>query len=286
MNTSAIGIDWYSFTFVPLVGHKVNEMSSFEVVTSKMIEILGNELYESLFCYGSWNVANGRKPYAVATKRSEDNMTIYYGKQEHVLVELSGETCGELESNGLLLPLVLKTYERATRLDIAIDFEKNSTNVSELLACFGSQRTTARGFVESKSGKTAYIGSQKSDRYVRVYEYYEPHPRAGIPRIEFVTRKKNIPQIGAYIAAYGVAYATQMIMNSYDWKGISVENTNEKMPVTRVKRENQNTVSWLIRQAAPAFRRLVQDGTIENPQEFIMTYFMTDDREYKQERMF
>lgn len=73
---------------------------------------------------------------------------------------------------------------RVTRLDIARDFATD-LYPDALLPYIAGGRGRTSGLITSDTGQTASFGSRSSDKYLRVYRYNPPHPRAGTLRFEW-----------------------------------------------------------------------------------------------------
>ena len=282
-DAAGIAIDWYSFTVFCPDARTATPNDPLTSVAKCMAKAFGQDIADTILAEGDWTEGIGRRPYPYSYKRSEDNMTIYYGAQDYVLCEMSGKTCSHYEKQFSLSALLLATKHNATRLDVAIDTKPEIGNAETIASWCHYKRSKSRGTQISGTGSTFYIGSKTSDRFVRVYEYNKPNPRAGKPRIEFVLRKQNAEYCINSIAANGIAFAAQGLLNTFEFKGIRVMEHDETIAAARKDRKDSKTLTWILTQCAPAIKRLIANGTIEDPQQFFDEHMMPDE---KQERMF
>lgn len=270
-------VDWISFTF-PVEGYIWDKVTGHAAGLDRALQnYLGDTWSIMRETMGQWEQSGGRAPYA-ASYRSDVGMTLYYHPAlDNALVEISGRGCDWLRTVGLERPVLHRARERVTRADLAVDIE-TATMPTEFASFAVSERFKALGIQQSDTGETCYIGSRKSERYCRVYRYFKPHPRSQYLRIEFVHRKRNARM-----------FVNQAINSGYDWRGLangggevygfSHEDWNLSGDVIPLQswtpeRHAGKTVSWLVSQVAPAFRRLVRDGVIDNPEAFVSEHFL------------
>jgi len=135
---------------------------------------------------------------------SNQNLRLLWNKgQDWSSLQITGTGCK-------LLPVSFlhDWCDRVTRCDVAWDgLLHHPSHYAELNA---DART--KSYYTSDTGSTLYIGSRKSDSFVRIYQYNEPHERAGITRCEAEFKRKNAssvsravldgkaPQIAAFVA--------------------------------------------------------------------------------------
>jgi DNA relaxase NicK len=216
--------------------------------------------------------AAARRPYGVAW-RYED-IRLYTGVRiNHALIEASGQACGILREQGLLDTLLNDVKERVTRVDIAFDILGVSPD--EIIEKGYSDVFRTHSRIASDTGVTHYVGSQKSERYARVYRYADPHPRANLCRIELVHKKRYAKIVANEIAQNGLMQTGVGALAAYKFQHDAVPKTEDNVLATvAIVKGSQKTLRWLLVQVAPAFKRLVADGTISDPDEFIRKYFV------------
>lgn len=230
---------------------------------------------------GNWEKnEHSRAPYTDAWSLADCGITLFASPTlTHCCVEISGQGCEKLISQGLLDQVLQQVNSRVTRVDLACDIETD-VDPEEFTAKRAHERMMAGGHQFSKTGKTVYIGSQKSDRYARVYRYNPPHPRSNLLRIEHVFRKAYAKRVAYEITAGGIDSVVSAAGSAFGWLH-DVWNTggggSADLSIVKEKRATGKTVFWLVNSCAPAFKRLCEDGTIIDPKEFLETYFLAAD---------
>lgn len=269
-------IDWLTFTITPQYIDGTHEGYS-NALQGGLTDLFGELLANSAFG-GKWErKERSRAPYTDAWQLPGAGITLFSSQNlTHACVEISGQGCEKLIEIDALNEVLTKCNERVTRIDIATDIETN-VMPTEFVSFASHERMRASGYQKSETGETCYIGSQKSDRYARIYRYFAPHPRANLLRIECVFRRKYAKVVSAACIndgteavsnSAGVAFG----FNHPTWKPSSAETAD--ISIVAAERKMGKTVHWLVKSCAPAFRRLVQDGTIRNPKQFLEDYFM------------
>lgn len=278
-------VDWYSFTLS--FDHDVEQQDGWSLERNAFDTMI--DFMPRLFAFlmgkvtknGGWEVAEVvRRPYNIGV--TYKGVSLYWSKSEnvnHILFEASGQGCETLRSMALLDDIIIQTGDKCSRIDLAIDIE-TETKPSQFEKEITSGRFKARGYQTSDTGDTVYIGSRKSERYCRVYRYNPPHPRAKYLRTEFVFRKQNaklfcqqFENSGGNLNALALGAGNVYGFEHQDWdlRGEEIE----LMSYTPERRQGK-TVRWLLTQVAPAFHKLVEDGVIENPVEFLAEHFLKD----------
>ena len=227
---------------------------------------------------GEWSKQeHSRAPYVDAWKLREGTIALYaHPHLTHCCVEISGQGCEWLIERGLLEAVLSAARSRITRIDLAVDI-KTQTRPLEFVKQTTSKRTKSNGYQISGSGETCYVGSQKSDRYARVYRYAKPHPRSDLLRIETVFRREVARTVARSIIQHGAAKVAASVGEHFGWchADWNMEITGDiDLRMATAERNGGKTVYWLVNSVAPAFRRLVDDGTIRDPDEFIRRYFL------------
>lgn len=268
-------IDWLTFTFTPNYSEGVDE-GYHSALSSGLNDLFGVQLTSQAFG-GNWGLkAHGRAPYTDAWQLGDSGITLFASPNlTHACVELSGAGCEHLINLGALNEVLTKCCERVTRIDIATDIETLTTPI-EFTTKLNHERMRSCGYQKSESGETCYIGSQKSDRYARVYRYNAPHPRSHLLRIEHVFRRQYAKSVAlacvnANVESIETAAGRIFGWNHLLWKPSDVEYVD--ISITSAERKANGTIFWLIKSCAPAFKRLCADGTIRDPQQFFNSYF-------------
>jgi DNA relaxase NicK len=267
-------VDWLSFTLP--IEPTTNDLEA----SNRSLAALRDYVAPfAEWCYQQDTKATtARRPYCNAIRWGD--ATLYSGIGiDHCLTEVSGKGCESLRAEGLLEGL-LKTVESAvTRIDIAYDIL--GITPDEIVAEGYSDRFRTHSRISSDTGVTHYVGSVKSERYCRVYRYAPPHPRSNLTRIEVVHRKRYAKILLAAINDTGLNEAGLAALSSYGFKHEAIpKSAGDILATVAIIKGNQKTLRWIIAQVAPAFKRLVKDGTITNPDKFLHDYFLASSQEY------
>jgi len=279
-------IDWLTFTMTMQYGAVTGVASDFAeeyalAIEQTFLTTFGAGLVAKAFG-GKWDKnEKSRAPYTDAWKLGNGDITLFASPTlTHCCVEISGKGCETLISQGTMEQILLHAKDRVTRIDIASDI-KTDCRPSDFVSQTSHKRMTASGYQNSTSGETCYVGSQKSDRYARVYRYNEPHPRAHLLRIECVFRRDYAKKVAAECLASGVEGVASAAGEAFGWahpiwKACDSEGVD--ISIVAAERNAGKSVYWLVHSVAPAFRRLCESGVITNPEEFITRYFLSSDK--------
>lgn len=269
-------VDWLTFTMKPRYGTRGDYE---EALQNAFIDKFGVELTKQVFG-GAWMVRErSRAPYADAWTMPEAGITLFAGLTiPHCCIEISGEGCERLIRDNLMQAVLDIVAENCTRIDIACDIATDVTPIA-FTENTAHERMRASGYQRSETGETCYVGSMKSDRYARVYRYFEPHPRSKLLRVEHVFRKEYARSV-ARASAQDIDAVANSAGKAFGWKH-QVWDTGKSgdidISVNSKGRTQNNTLSWIVKSCAPAVRRLITDGTIVNPDEFFTRYFLPED---------
>lgn len=189
-----------------------------------------------------------------------DNRIVAYAT-----VEFTGSDCDDVVEPVLFE--VLRHASNISRLDIAIDIETDMTP-REYTGRGYDARFTTKETISSSTGETVYIGSRKSDRYVRVYRYTGPeHPRSHLLRIEFVLKDEYATGAAGALTRENEPETVESIARGLIMAyGLSTEPLEDFMrgTATAVKVPRKNTSdlnrwAWLVKQVKPALMELEPD---------------------------
>lgn len=262
-------IDWVSFT-IPENGnwrpHETDAKVSHALTVAALTNIIP-------YSPTTWKRLGGRAPYNVSW--NANGITLFAGKPDTVLIEIAGQGCEALGLSTLRRTLC-GFASRVTRIDLAADM-LCSTSPATFVEYAVAKHIQSKGHVVSPAGETVYLGSRKSERYARIYRYSAPHPRHMYLRCEMVFRGDYARAVAKFVCENGLEAAIKAYGEVWGWKHPSWSPESlESRPAAKpdMKRSGHKTVRWLIAQAAPAFKKCVQDGVIEDAHEFISQYFM------------
>jgi len=258
------------------MGEGSGTASLFEAIEVSCERNLGEALCTDLFS-NLQPLGYGRAPYAEGFSDRSHGFTIWAGSAlPHFCIEISGQGCGYLYQLVEIDYMLMRGAEFLSRIDVAIDLEWDL--IPEKFAERregGRARTHAN--MKSQNGDTVYIGSMHSEHYCRVYRYAEPHPRAHLLRVEFVNRRQRAKVVGGQILLYGIESVARAMWEEAGFTD-SIDSWTKVEPsdlsTFRPERNIGGTMRWLITQCAPAFKRLVQEGFISNPEQFLQSYFL------------
>jgi len=269
-------VDWLSFT-LPVQGSDGDLEDFASSVMHTLYSNLGKEIFENVFNTEWVERSRGRAPYSYSHDVGTTGVVVFTNPKRHeLLVEISGGSCERLREVGLLNQTIGAIQTSVTRLDLAVDIE-TGTFPHEFAPETNYPATYSYSKLSSQSGETVYLGSQHSEKFVRIYRYKAPHPRHRLLRVEFVFRRKVARTVCGEILVQGEKAVAK-------WAGKKVkilhpdwnldDNHEEFFVFERPEREAGKTTYWLIQSVAPAFKRLVREGIITKPLEFLNTYFM------------
>lgn len=251
-----------------------------QALTYALQDTFGYELATEAFGEQWTKQERGRAPYKDSWRLGDRGITLFASPElPHCCIEISGAGCEHLIAENVLNDVLQCVMERVTRIDIASDIETTVTP-AQFVAQTHHDRMRAGGSQRSETGETEYVGSQKSDRYARVYRYAEPHPRAHLLRIEHVFRRDYAKVVAARViqetAQSVVAAAGEAFGWSHEVWNVDASEVAD-ISIVGEQRKANNTVFWLIKSCAPAFKRLVSEGEIRDPEAFLRTYFIGQD---------
>jgi len=272
-------VDWLSFT-LPVIGSDGDLEGFASNVVDTIYSHLGEEIFENVFNKQWIERSGGRAPYSYSHDVGTTGVVVFTNpKRRELLVEIGGQGCEYIRSQLLLHETIGAIQATVTRLDMAVDIE-TETLPNQFVPEANYPATFSYSKLSSQSGETVYLGSQHSEKFIRIYRYKAPHPRHKLLRVEFVFRRKVARAVCGEMLIQGekavAAWAGEKAKLLHPaW---NLEDDHEKFFVyDRPEREAGKTTYWLIQSVAPAFKRLVREGIITDPLEFLQTYFMPEE---------
>jgi len=275
-------VDWLTFT-IPMIYFGDGANAYADAVSNGFEDMFGLEMRAEVFG-GDWEKQErSRAPYSDAWVQSEGGVTLFASPNlTHACIEISGKGCERLITNGNLQKILDSCKERVTRIDIACDIETD-LKPSDFVKETSHERMRTSGQVISDTGETCYVGSQKSERYARVYRYNKPHPRSHLLRVEHVFRKDYAKRVAEALTVSDIDALSRSAGLAFGWAHSAWDTTIIDSPdisITKERGSAGNTVFWLVNSVAPAFKRLCETGAISDPEAFIRTYFLGEDNTY------
>lgn len=255
-------IDWLSFTLKTQLEPKTAKQLYLDARQKLKEQDNGTE--QIFFDGQGYEPATSRSPYRVAIARADNGSRIYGSSHtETILFELTGRGCEPFRKAEGGRAIIGSLHERITRIDIAVDI-RSTVTPTDFANARSHDRFRSLGFIRSPTGETVYVGSAKSDRFCRVYRYNPPHPRADLLRVEYVFRRglardaalqyASKEDIGKYTAQLGNTFG----FNHQSWQPGT--ETDERLRVPILMRDDADTVYWLYHQVAPAIKRMMETG--------------------------
>jgi len=232
-------------------------------------QILPVEFRHSEFIEKQYSIIS-RVPYKGGVHHKTYSYSYFYGGQTTVLLEFSALSLIQFDFMGYMSELYSGgvggtgiKFNKVTRLDIAQDYDTDISPFDAVVQWTINPKVKTKGISNSRTGSTFYIGSRDSDRIVRVYRYFEPHPRAKTLRCEIQFNKgvagkvaeqlvlKTATVLDAYARAMNTTFVTPPLANS------------DRAVVTQATdRQKGTTVAWFYSQVVPALAKLIDSGEL------------------------
>jgi hypothetical protein len=258
-------IDYYSFT-IP-TNHTFEGINDY--VTDSIIQSftsLSTRLQVFNWTHADFKVEKAKGFYTYRLRHESTGLALSVGHiNAHILVEFSGKTCDNFSSIDELIPIVQKTSNRATRIDIACDFKCMVSPVD-----FAEQRNKKRWkfapYYPSASGETVYIGSRSGERMGRVYRYNEPHPRAHLLRCECEYKGDAAKALAGRLNIVNeeVAFAEASAPFGFTHPIYTDRvKSADKLAYRKNSEKNKSTVVWLWGTVLSSLAKAVRDDVVD-----------------------
>lgn len=270
----SVHIDWLTL----VVYRQVREEDGVFSAYKSTCEALADRLPTFTSIFGdplTWAIVKPRPPYSFA-RRSEDatRMLMVHPLSAHSTLEVSGQYCQRIAAD---LPAVFEAFAGSfSRVDLAVDMTC-ATRPTEFCSDLGETTVRTRSFMESATGETVYLGSRSSDRFVRVYRYFPPHPRAHLLRAEFQLKHAYANCLARYIS--DGRSLEELAAGQGDHFGFQHAAWALRAEPVHLKvashAQSGATVAWLNRTVAPLLRRLYRESKLD-PEAWFAEYVMKD----------
>jgi len=247
-----VGIDWLAATLpTPLSGDSTRGLRYW---ATNMFDIPSR----------AWLPEQGRWGYPYSLRDPDSGITVFYGGTPEMGVHyvLPGAACqrGHAER---ILGLAYVQWHKFSRLDIAWDI-RDGLLVADLAAAAqrGALVTDARGWalLTGTSGSTLYIGSRKSERYLRCYDKRAEQGLTTGPawtRLELECKGDRANAIAGALVAHGLNIIPDIIAAYASFP--EVEPWRRAYEAVRIgatldptRRKLRDTERWLVDVVAPA----------------------------------
>lgn len=259
-----VKVDWFSFT-VPLASGTDDQSPDTLAFMRDTIQNASNWHFSAVFHNGDWELQSAGGFYSVRMVDRFSGMRYAWGKvNNHIYVELPGKCCATLQEQGVLENIMFLHQAKCSRIDIAGDWE---TELTPRNTIGNSYQEGRRAFSEIRSpeGLTVYVGSRKSDRFMRVYRYSKPHPRSQYLRFEHENKGDVAKTVCANILEKGLQETFGNAQNSYHWDLQQVSELScvqGKIRSHRNHTESASTLLWLLETVAPSLAHSHDEGII------------------------
>jgi len=252
----AVKIDYISLCSAALM-HPVQASSEVDAYPSAVaaLSLEGVGLKRFVMLPGhTWSFGAGRKAYPRSVRSASGAVLFYGAAAQPPLLELGGSACDALRLAGEQDTLVYNHWERFTRIDLAGDLE-SEISPEAFLAYGRSPRHKADGHDDSATGSTRYVGSPTSDRRLKVYRYYPPHPRSRFLRVEITLRRDLAKSAAAALADVPGSQVWQAACEPFSLKAPQWRLPSGSLrlqPTMKSEPTAASRLRWLIKQIKPA----------------------------------
>lgn len=262
-----VKIDYLSFTskefhYVPQSAVEAHFVVAYEAARAwrDLCDNSSNALVTS-----AWRHCAARSGYTRAARHSSGARYFAGHASAAPLIELPGAACDQLRAFDRLAQLVSDHCDSVTRLDLAGDLVCD-LSPAEFVAAGYSSRIRTRSSVVSATGSTEYLGSPKSDRFVRVYRYAEPHPRSDALRVEVVLRRELSKSAAQVLLSSPVDQVWRSALSTLSFKSPSWGTASDvSLPRLTLPKEPTaaSRMRWLDKQIRPAALEAHRAGLID-----------------------
>ena len=269
-------VDWLTFTTT--TGIKTSPaLPSSLYPKSEAVKDALSALPSSFVSLLEFEMVRPRRPHEWAMQCTSTNTRIS-GRfsSPNVTVEVTGMGCDILAKTGQLTALAIGLAEKLSRIDIAVDV-KTSLKPPDVAQTFKNKNWKTRSEITSPKGHTCYIGAWSGDRFARVYRYNPPTPRWEYLRFEFVFKRRHARIVADYLGVGGWSKLLSAIGDIYGikhkvWRdGVKTVPGSSSLISWVRERKITNTLHWLQTVAMPSVVRLVEDGQIDDIDDWLRT---------------
>jgi DNA relaxase NicK len=217
-----------------------------------------------------WEKCAPPKGYSYAAKNEYGAIAACSGDRQGVILQWSGSALSMVDGMQIASLAIMNDW-RITRLDINADFFGFETTVEDYKQEFLYRQcnTIARKWNEEKSpneGHTMYIGSRKSENFMRIYNKTAETARftdvSDLPplwvRCELRLGDEHARSAFGMIEAAGLQNAIPMLLRGYaDFPNIEEYVNMAEFPITTRGKpaKDTNTVKWLFEGVIPTLIR-------------------------------
>jgi len=259
-------IDYYSFT-IPL--HEPMGKGMFDADKYLAIQVFYDTAKLSTFNNGvedNWETESARGFYQTRLRHSPTDVALSYGAiNSHIFVELAGKACANLDSQSLLIPLIERTWERATRIDFAVDI-KTEISPKTFIDQRSNKSFKSSGSKYSPTGGTEYLGGRSSERMARIYRYYSPHPRHEYLRVEAEYKGDAAKASAKHLIETSTEKAALDAHQPFGWLHVDWNTndiTQQRISYKTYRPDTASTLVWLYGDVVTALRKATKAGLLD-----------------------
>lgn len=265
MTTGHCKIDWLSFTVPARSPFTGFAKDTIDHVLSLVSLYVGYE-WPPVAWGHEWELEKGHRFYQHTIVYKESKIRLSFGDvNAHVYVEIGGQAQDFIRGRGGVEELLQKVGARASRIDLAIDWE-TETAVGDFIGDGYKSAYKTGGAVHSPDGDTVYVGSRKSERFARVYRYHEPHPRSRLLRAEVELKGDAAKAMCDIISQKGEVYGVLAAHNLIGWKSplwTDMKAEVTKFPSRPYDRSGNGFYRWLYTTVIPALVKANNEGYVD-----------------------
>lgn len=258
-------VDWLSFT-IPMPTPFAGGTDAIWEDAFKKIKLNIGDVWAPVFESGKWQLQNGRGAYRNARLNDQTKVRLSIGDvNADIYVEVSGQACQEIRRLGIFYDIFQEKAVRVCRIDLASDFECEYS-VWDIIDNGYKASIKSRADYRTVQGDTAYIGSRKSERMLRIYRYHEPHPRAKFLRFEVEIKGDTARAIAPRVTASSCSEVALAALKSFGLKhslpasACCEVSTLESHQYDKAKK---GRMRWIMTQVLPALFRAHREGDID-----------------------
>jgi DNA relaxase NicK len=258
-------VDWLAFT-IPLIAGTRDQSPDTLAFMQNAVHSFTNGLLRRFDEKSDLELQNASGFYSVRLVDTITTLRMSWGDiNSHVYVELPGTACQMVSEAGNMSSLIALVKDRCSRIDIAGDWECEH---EPRIVIGNAYETGRRSFsqIRSNEGLTIYVGSRKSDRFLRVYRYRSPHPRSKFLRFEHENKGDVAKTVCNSVLETGLEATFGAQQNSYKWDLLDVlglSKTTGKISSDRANKDDVSTLLWLLETVAPAIVKASKSGLID-----------------------
>lgn len=254
-------IDWLSISLPYNYLFRVDETGKFTIMEETKNPRL-KPLTDWLNTFDDWEVGQGRKVFDRSAFSSHGGITIFWRDTlPYSLVEITGTGMSKIRKQKLVKNFIELYANWLTRIDVTRDIDTDADPRDFARLRDDKKFKSYDEKVENK-GITYYVGSRTSERYACVYRYAEPHPRAGLLRVEHRLKGDYAKRAAAELVKDGLSTYIARLGNTFGWSHPAWSLNPAVGKASAVPRDTRQgkTERWLLTSVLPAIKNIIKSG--------------------------